>query len=115
MQINNHIFNRPSPKFNMFFAVHIISARKKAVVPSHWIKDVETQLPKYINNSINRAQVVMVYYSQPAIDAMRRGEPAIHFQPNFRFSPLNAEFPNMGCYIAKLCKSFCTFNYLNSF
>lgn len=90
---------------NIFYVIQIIASNEKVVVPLHWIKSVETQYPKYLNYGLNRTQKILIYYSPAAIDAIKQGESADGFQPNFTLG-LQTLFPAYGCYQAKPCKCF---------
>lgn len=94
---------------NTFIVIQIIADNdlnnERIVVPLHWIKSVVTQYPKYLNYGLNRNQIILVYYSHDAIEAIEQGEPAHNFQPNFSLDS-QTSFSIHGCYKARPCKCF---------
>lgn len=90
---------------------------KKVVIPYHWIHGLHSQLPKYLNNSLNKNQTVLVYYSNAAIKEIERGAPAERFPPDFQQNIHLVRASNEindglrdGCYFANPCKCACKYS-----
>lgn len=85
----------------MFFEVFLTKPKKFVVVPSSWILGIDAQWEKFVNQSLNRNQKFLVFYSTrpEAIDADQR--PNEDFVPDFDLRT-DIDYPNEGCYVAKL-------------
>lgn len=88
----------------MYFVVFFENIRKYYIVPSCWIKEIDSNWQKFINNGVNSNQLFAVFYSTcpEAMDA--NGVPNSKFVP--KFSDEIKEFPQEGCYFAKILKYF---------
>lgn len=76
--------------------------KKKVVIPAKWIKEIDDQMEKFINRSLNSAQEFLVYYSD-AVD--ENGRPDEKTDGKFFFDKDSSVFPNEGCYSAQLVKA----------
>lgn len=86
----------------MYFVVYFIKPKIRVVVPKKWIFAIEEHWEKFINNSINRNQTFVVFYSNEG-DAMNANQmPNTDFTPDFSFADDRRDFPQTGCYLAKL-------------
>ncbi|XP_031630860.1 uncharacterized protein LOC116345565 [Contarinia nasturtii] len=83
----------------MFYVVYLINPRLNVIVPQKWILNHEKQLEKDMFFGVNSNQVVLCYYSSDAYN--HQGEPDTEILPNFNL-PIDCEFPNEGCYKAKI-------------
>lgn len=83
----------------MYFVAHFFAHDIYVIVPRTWIRDIDEHWEKFVNNSINRNQTFLCYYSKDAIDD--QGKPDHTVLPVFQI-PVNANFVGAGCYYAKL-------------
>lgn len=97
----------------MFFIAFFIVPKVSVIIPKSWVHEIDQNWEKFVNNSINRNQQFLCYFSkQPnAVDAS--GAPNIDFAPDFTLA-LNGTFPADGCYTANLYyyKGWCFLNFL---
>lgn len=77
----------------MYFVAHFYAHEVYVIVPKTWIRGINDQWEKFINNSINRNQTFLCYYSARALND--------DVLPVFRI-PVNAFFPGDGCYYTNL-------------
>lgn len=75
-----------------YFVVFLRELRKNVVLPSTWIKDIDKHYAKFINNSLNRSQLYLCYYTTND-EAHIDGRPNENFQADF-----NSEY----CFHGKL-------------
>lgn len=89
----------------MYFVAYLVAPMLHTIVPKNWIHEIDKHWAKFVNNSINRNQKHLCFYSeQPGamIDRNDRfKEPNASFNPNFNLSQENV-FPAEGCYVAHL-------------
>lgn len=87
----------------MFFVVFLIEAKKTVVIPQTWVHGIKNQWKKFLNNSINRNQQYLCYYSEETHAKDAQGHPNANFIPNWpMLITLNAVYPATGCYYANL-------------
>lgn len=92
----------------MYFVVFIHENRKYFIVPSSWIKEIDSNWQKFINNGVNTNQVFTVFYSESR-DAMdEHGKPNSDYAA--KFSDEMKKFPEEGCYFANILKYFGKFS-----
>lgn len=88
-----------------------MNPKVRVIIPKKWIQEIDENWEKFVNNSINRNQTFVVYYSEEG-DAMDpNGIPNINFVPDFSFVS-EVDFPRTGCYLAKLIR-YKGMNYLD--
>lgn len=83
----------------MYFLAYFYAHDVFVIIPKTWIRGIDDQWEKFINNSLNRNQTFLCYYSARAIDV--EGRPDADVLPVFQI-PVNANFPGDGCYYGKL-------------
>lgn len=83
----------------MYFVAYFYTHGLYVIVPRTWIRGIDEQWEKFVNNSINRNQTFLCYYSQNAIND--EGRPDSDILPVFRI-PVNNKFGGDGCYYANL-------------
>lgn len=88
----------------MFFVVFIQEAREYFIIPSNWIKEIEVNWKKFINNGLNTNQIYTVFYSRSTDAVDDCGKPNPDFAP--MFCNEIKKFPEDGCYFAKIAKYF---------
>lgn len=87
----------------MYFVVFLIEAKKIVVIPQTWIHGISDQWKKFINNSINRNQQYLCYYSEETHAQNAQGHPNGNFIPDWStLITLNAVYPDTGCYYVNL-------------
>lgn len=98
----------------MFFVVYLRALKKNVILPAEWILDIENHLEKFINNSINRSQKFLCYYTSNDA-AFLNGCPDADFKPNFSLAMIteNSIGAFDGCFIGKLNRFFCKYFTLN--
>lgn len=84
----------------MYFIAHFAVPKMHVIVPKTWVMGIENHWEKFINNSINKNQKFLCFYSERP-EAMNQGKPNAGFVPDFNLG-LNHVFPADGCYIANL-------------
>lgn len=84
----------------MYFIAHFLESRIHVIVPQTWVHAIDEHWEKFINNSINKNQKFICFYSERP-EAMIQGRPNDKFVPNFSLG-LNHRFPEDGCYMANL-------------
>lgn len=66
----------------MYFVVHLRIFNKFVVVPMTWIKGISGHIEKFMNQSINRNQIFLIYYTSN--EAAFLGDfPKKDFEPDF--------------------------------
>lgn len=95
----------------MYFVVYLHKLNKHCVIPAAWIKDIEPQLEKFINISLNKSQVFLCYNTTNAA-AYIDGRPDTDFQPNFSVivDEINADGTYDGCFLGNLKQFKCKYN-----
>lgn len=73
----------------------------RVIIPTKWIKSIDQHWEKFVNNSINRNQIFLAYYSKEGDATDVNGIPNINFAPDFSCDN-EVDFPQTGCYLAKL-------------
>lgn len=84
----------------MYFIVYFLAPKIHVIIPQTWIHGIKDHWEKFVNNSINKNQKFVCYYSQ-CTEAMNEGRPNADFVPDFSLR-LDPNFPADGCYVAKL-------------
>lgn len=98
----------------MYYVCYVVGARRNAVFPANWLKDHRKQLEKFINQSLNKNQQLLAYYSQEQLNHVENGQSPIDFRPDFQLST-NVEFPATGCYHVLPKRFFSLFDEAKSF
>lgn len=88
----------------MWYVVQLITPVKNRVIPQSWIKEINNQMEKFLNNRINTAQEFTVFYSEELGAVDLDGKPNENFIPDFDLEPI-AEFPSAGRYKARILKA----------
>lgn len=84
----------------MFYVIYLPNARRNVVIPNKWIFNHEKQMNKDMFHGINPNQTVLCYFSPNAYNG--NGEPNPDFPPNFAMPADVTDFPNEGCFKAKI-------------
>lgn len=87
----------------MFFVAHFLNNGKHIVVPKSWILSIDEHWEKFINNSINRNQKFLCFYTENNEAQDEQGRPNCTFVPNFELE-VDPVFPMEGCYTVKLIR-----------
>lgn len=91
----------------MYFIAYFDTPKLYAIIPKTWVKDIDKHWEKFVNNSINRNQKHLCFYSElPGAMIDREDgekEPNANCVPKFTFGQSNI-FPAEGCYAAYLNK-----------
>lgn len=85
----------------MYFVVHFLKSGRNVVVPKTWIENIDEHWEKFINNSINRNQTFVCYYTENYEAYDEEGKPNGAFEPDFSLR-VDPRFPNEGAYRVKL-------------
>lgn len=89
----------------MYFIVYFVKPKLHTIVPKTWIQEVDIHWEKFVNNSLNRNQKHLCFYSEEPGAMIDRNdqvkEPNAYFIPDFNL-PQNNEFPAEGCYVENL-------------
>lgn len=88
----------------MYLIVFIVRWQTFAVIPEKWLYDIEKQMEKFCNISINVTQWHTCFWtdSQHARDV--EDNILENFEPNFNAS-WNNEFPHEGCYFCQVVRA----------
>lgn len=87
----------------MFFIVFLCEPKVNVVILHNWIYEIEKQWAKFLNNSINRNQKYLCYYSEELCALDARGRPNINWMPDWRnVIASTTVFPEAGFYHGKL-------------
>lgn len=94
-------------EINMYFVVFIRGAREHCIVPSTWIKEIDSNWEKFVNKGVNTNQLFTIFYSdvRDAVDG--QGKPNPEYAPIF--SVELKIFPEEGCYSANILKFFANY------
>lgn len=84
----------------MYFVAIFLNEGIHVIIPKSWVLSIDDHWEKFINNSINRNQRFLCFFSEQG-DAMIDQKPNGNFVPNFNLD-VDPEFPKDGCYIANL-------------
>lgn len=76
----------------VYYVVFLLEQRKHVVVPATWIRDVQKHYEKFVNNSINRSQKFLCFYTTSE-------EAHIDGRPDENFV---ADFDSEHCFIGQL-------------
>lgn len=92
----------------MYFVVYLHKLNKHFVVPATWIDGISRQMEKFVNISLNKSQVFLVYYTTDAT-AFVDGRPDTNFDPDFSkmVTDLNADGSYDGCFYGTLKQYKC--------
>lgn len=74
------------------------------VIPENWIRGIETQREKFLNNGLNRNQVQLCYWTNSTAARNSNGAIRLDFAPDFE-ARFDNQFPSDGCYLCKLVKA----------
>lgn len=87
----------------MYFVVYLHKLNKHFVIPATWIKDIDEQLEKFINASLNKSQIFLCFYTTNAA-AFIDGRPDAEFEPDFStmVNALNDDGSYDGCFYGNL-------------
>lgn len=67
----------------MYFVVYLVELKKNVILPTGWIKDVSLHLEKFINNSLNRSQALLCYFTTNPAAFDDKNCPRTDWTPNF--------------------------------
>ena len=83
----------------MYFVVYLYKLNKHYIVPKTWIDGIDSQMEKFVNISLNRSQIFLIYYTTNEA-AFIDGRPDPDFNPNFSkiVTDLNADGTFDGCF-----------------
>lgn len=88
----------------MYYIVYILEYGAYTIIPENWIKNFALHKEKFLNNSINSAQVHVCYWT-PLLEArFPTGDIKFDFPPNFNYN-LDTQFPAEGNYLCKIIKA----------
>lgn len=87
-------------QITMYFVAYFIKPKIHVIIPMKWVKDIGAHWEKFVNNSLNRSQTFLAFYSENPL-AMIEGRPNVDYIPDFDIET-NIQFPADGCYLAKL-------------
>lgn len=90
----------------MYFVVYLKALQKNVVIPATWIHEIDSHIEKFINNSINKNQSFLCYYTNNEA-AYIDGCPKPYFLPNFCLPMVQQPNPDGsfdGCFVGKLKK-----------
>lgn len=92
----------------MYFVVHLQLLNKHVVLPTAWIRGIECQYEKFVNNSLNKSQIFLCYYTTND-DAFVNGRPDECFFPDFnkKVKKINDDGSFDGCFYGKLKQYKC--------
>lgn len=93
----------------MYFIVHLIKPQIDVIVPANWIKGINDQWEKFINNSLNKNQVFLCYFSTHPNALDIDGRLDSDYMPVF--NRMARQYPEEGCYTAKLIRYKGNFRY----
>lgn len=89
----------------MYFIAYFDVPKLHVIIPKTWIMEVDKHWEKFVNNSINRNQKHLCFYSErPGAMIDREDdekEPDTNYVPDFTLDRCNI-FPTEGCYTANL-------------
>lgn len=85
----------------MYFVAHFLKSGKHVVVPKTWIHDIDVHWEKFVNNSLNRNQRFLCFYTESDEAYGEDGKPNGDFVPDFGLD-VDPDFPKNGCYTVKL-------------
>lgn len=88
----------------MYFVVYLLQLKKYAILPADWIKGIDDQFEKFVNNSINSSQKFLCFYTTNET-AFINGEPDSNFEANFNLplvTEINADGSFEGCFYGRL-------------
>lgn len=81
-----------------------MESKNFVVIPEHWIRDIEAQREKFINNGLNRNQLQVCFWTNCPAAREANGVIRLDFTPNFNAGFTN-NFPADGCYLCKIVKA----------
>lgn len=84
----------------MYFVVYLLNPSVHVVIPKTWIQGIDSHWEKFINNSLNRNQTFLCFYSEERNSKDEQGYPDVNFAANFDIGM--GIFPNEGCYFGRL-------------
>lgn len=88
----------------MYFIVYLLDSQTKIVIPDHWIRDIETQREKFLNNGLNKNQIHVCFWTNCSAARHPNGVIRLDFAPNFNAGFTNT-FPSEGCYKCQIIKA----------
>lgn len=96
----------------MYFVAHVLNNGTHIVVPKTWILSIDDHWEKFVNNSINRNQKFLCFYTERDEAMDEEGKPSVEYVPNFQLH-VDPQFPTEGCYLTKLVLYKGRFQVLN--
>lgn len=88
--------------------MHLLRSKKNVIVPINWIKGAEDQWDKFVNYGVNSNQKFICFFTMAHDSMDENGKPYIDYPPNFQAS-MQIDFPEEGCYFAKILKFKCKY------
>lgn len=88
----------------MYFIVYLLESGTFEVIPENWIRDMEPQREKFLNNGLNRNQMHVCFWTNGTAARNQNGVIRLNFSPDFnvRFGNI---FPTDGCYLCLIVKA----------
>lgn len=84
----------------MYFIVFLVKDRKTIIVPKNWIKNIDEQIEKFINNGLNSNQRMLCFWTDD-VAAFENGKPKHDFLLDPKYG-LAESFPATGWHICKI-------------
>lgn len=81
-----------------------MDSKNFVVIPERWIRDIEAQREKFLNNGLNGNQMHMCFWTNCTEARNSNGVIRLDFAPNFDSGLIN-KFPAEGCYLCKIVKA----------
>lgn len=85
----------------MYYIVFFKDLNKSLIVPKLWLKDIKIHKEKFYNNSLNRAQTFVCFYTTNPMAFDDIGLPKGDFPPNFQ-ERFRGDLNGDGLYLVKL-------------
>lgn len=67
----------------MYYIAFFDGLKKNLIVPKQWLKDIKLHKEKFYNNSLNRSQKFVCFYTNNSDAFDDEGVPNGNFAPNF--------------------------------
>lgn len=87
-----------------YFVVFLRQLKKYVVLPAAWIKDIDKHYEKFVNNSLNRSQLFLCFFTSNEaafIDGCPDNNFAIDFDSEI-VDEINPDGTFNGCFLGKL-------------
>lgn len=88
----------------MYFVVYLDLLKKNVIIPARWINEIACHFEKFINQSINKNQWHLCYYTTNA-NAFINGVPDKSYEPDFSIDlvkQINSDGTFDGCFFGLL-------------